>query len=329
MGALFAAPGCDKGEPGDSSGDSSSSESSTGDTTTTTTGDGDGDTGFWAVGGDGIMLQVAHGAVGGGYDLPIATQPDLLDIDCRGDSEAWAVGQDGLLLWTDDVGQSWTLVDTEVSAELRAISVSENTLAYAAGAGVALRSADNGRSFSALDLPALDWRGVSTSATGSVAFFASSEGELWRLDSLGELVYSSSAGFYSVDVDPTGANVVAVGQGGQAVWSHDRGETFAPVNLGVSGDLYDVVITDAEHVFAVGADGVFISRDASGASVEQPGSDDLSINSLHVSAGGRVQMVGDAGRIFHRTEAAGPWLEIPSGVTSPLFGVDEIGGHAH
>jgi photosystem II stability/assembly factor-like uncharacterized protein len=296
-------------------------------------GGGGGGGGSWLVGTSALMLNIDHTRLGdvGSYDLQM--NDDLLGIACRGTREAWVVGARGLLIATGDGGVSWNVLDPGVTSTLRAVALSApNVVLIAGDDGVARISPDAGRHWKALATPPLAWTSVSLRRSdGGIALLASATGEIFRYDAATgaatQVGKSAMGGLRSIVLSRDGATAVAVGDGGQMLFSADAGLTFTSRPTGTSAALRDVWLIGqgGERFMAVGDGGQVVqglARD--GELVTRSLGADLTLRALHLQGDGHGMVVGDHGAAFFTEDFGSSWARVATGDTRDILGVDAL-----
>ena len=296
-------------------------------------GGGGGGGGSWLVGTSALMLNIDHTRLGevGSYDLQM--NDDLLGIACRGTREAWVVGARGLLIATGDGGVSWNVLDPGVTSTLRAVALSAPNVVLVAGDdGVARISPDAGRHWKALTTPPLTWTSVSLRRSdGGIGLLASATGEIFRYDAATDAVTqvakSSSGGLRSIVLSRDGASAVAVGDGGQMLFSADAGLTFTPRASGTTAALRDVWLIGqgGERFMAVGDGGQILQGLARAGDVASRSlGADLTLRALHLQGDGHGMVVGDHGTAFFTEDFGTSWAQVGTGDTRDILGVDAL-----
>jgi photosystem II stability/assembly factor-like uncharacterized protein len=288
----------------------------------------------WMVGEEGEMLRVTP--EGDASTYPLDHAGDFEAITCHGTATAWVVGEAAAVLLTRDAGDTWMPVDLGLpaTAHLRSVATAEGrpegaeTLVIAGDDGVLLRSTDGGHSFTPIDGPAVDWTSVATDALGLVAFVAGEDGSLWRSDAGAPLTRIHAADgepLHDVALSHDATMVVAVGEAGRMLRSHDGGDHFDPLPPATSLDLHAAQLaSDHTTIIAVGEAGVVVRIDADGTEVQHTLGPDDALLDLHVRADGLGQAVGTRGTVLLTTDAGLDWDPVDTGRTADLHGVDDF-----
>jgi photosystem II stability/assembly factor-like uncharacterized protein len=288
----------------------------------------------WMVGEEGEMLRM--NVEGEASTYPLDHAGDFAAITCHGEATAWVVGEAGAVLVSRDAGVTWVPVELELpaTAYLRSIAAAEGrpegseTLVVVGDDGIVLRSTDGGARFLPVAGPSLDWTAVATDELGLATFVAGADGSVWRSDGGEPLVRvhaSRGEALNDVAVSHDGAMVVAVGEGGVVLQSHDGGARFDPLEPATALDLHAVHLSgDHRTIVAVGEAGVVVRVDADGTHVQETlGADDV-LHDLHLRADGLGQAVGTRGTVLLTTDAGLQWNAVDTGRTADLHGVDDF-----
>lgn len=330
-----AATGCDKG---DDTGDGDATEESSSDETSTeTTGGDDGE--FWAVGGDSEMLRVGLDTLDDGYVLDLAGEPDLNAIACRGVDEAWVVGAGGVALRTQDAGSSWELTSTGITSDLRGVTAALAATVWAAGDGAVLRSTDDGMSWEVHPAAqAASYTAISVEELGLLAFVGDDSGGLWRMTpDDADLRVQHPHALRDVQVSSHGEHVIAVGDAGSVLISHDGGEVFSPIETGLSPapDLLAVTLSSNGRYGVIAGEAGILLRLADDVLVPMQLNLDLGaetapdLHDVHADSSGGIQVVGDRGIILMSEDDGASWSMRSSPRGRDLFGIDSVDGRGH
>ncbi len=158
-----------------------------------------------AVGDGGVIVVRAEGGRWSPRDS--GTAADLLAVAGPLASPiVVAVGAGGVAVRSEDDGETWTLVDTGVTVDLRAISFYDDDTALAVGDAVILRSSDAGQTWTPIELSAVGLRAV----------------------------VATQPSYYA---DDSPRSILAVGDAGLALRSDDAGQTWQRVDIGTRADL--------------------------------------------------------------------------------------------
>lgn len=274
---------------------------------------------FWAVGGDGSVLQVAG-------DGTSETHPplngELSAIECNGSTDAWVVGKAGFVAHTTDGGASWTEVVSGISEELRDVEADHGAMVTAVGTDGAWIVSD-GAGFRSIAGAQGDLEGVGLGAAGVLAI--GSDGTVWAAEpsaavavAIAEITTQPLAIDLAHDV-PRG---VIVGRAG-GVWWSDDGVSWTARGAGTRLDLHAVQISrNGQAAIAVGDTGVVVHVDAESTRVLQVENADL--RDIHLDWQGHGAAVGRSG-VVALTRDAGLTFEVVQAGTSDLVGVDALG----
>lgn len=288
----------------------------------------------WMVGEEGEMLRM--NVEGEASTYPLDHAGDVAASTCHGEATAWVVGEAGAVLVSRDAGVTWTSVELGLpaNAHLRSVAAAEGrpegseTLVVVGDDGVMLRSTDGGARFLPIAGPSLDWTAVATDELGLAAFVASTDGSVWRSEG-GEPLVRVFAGegdaLHDVAVSHDGAMVVAVGEGGMVLRSHDGGARFDALAAATALDLHAVHLSgDHRTIVAVGEAGVVVRMDADGTHVQETLGVDDALYDLHLRADGLGQAVGTRGTVLLTTDSGLRWDAVDTGRTADLHGVDDF-----
>lgn len=288
----------------------------------------------WMVGDEGEMLRVSTDGDASTY--PLDHGGDLDAITCHGTATAWVVGEAATVLLSRDAGETWepVAVGLPATAHLRDVAVAEGrpegaeTLVIAGDDGVMVRSTDGGERFDSIEGPALDWTAAATDELGLVAIVAGDDGSLWRSNAgepLVRVLAGAGEALHDVAMSHDGTMIVAVGEAGLVLESHDGGERFEPIPPATALDLHAVLLgSDHTTIVAVGEAGVVVRIAADGVSVQETLGADDALFDLHLRADGLGQAVGTNGTVLVTTDAGLHWEPIETGRTADLRGVDDF-----
>lgn len=288
----------------------------------------------WLVGEDGEMLRLSTDGDASTYPLDHAG--DLTAITCHGAATAWVVGEGGAVLLTRDAGGTWTSIDLDLPAttHLRDVAAAEaqreggETLVIAGDDGVLLRSTDGGRHFTPIEAPAIDWTAVALDELGTLAIVAGDDGSLWRSLSGAPLVQVHAGrgdALHDVAASHDGTMIVAVGESGLVLESHDSGARFDSLPPSTALDLHAVhVASDHSTIVAVGESGVVVRITADRTDVHERLTADDTLLDLHLRADGVGQAVGTRGTVLLTTDAGLTWEPVDTGRFADLHGVDDF-----
>lgn len=288
----------------------------------------------WMVGDEGEMLRVSTDGDASTY--PLDHTGDLDAITCHGTATAWVVGEAAAVLLSRDAGETWDPVDVGLPAtvHLRDVAAAHGqpegaeTLVIVGDGGVVVRSTDGGSSFDPIEGPSVDWTSVATDELGEVAYVAAEDGSVWRSDAGAPLVRAfAGAGevLHDVAMSHEGTVIVAVGEAGLVLQSHDGGDHFDALPRPTALDLHAVQLaSDHTTIVAVGEAGVVVRIDADGTTVHEMLGPDDTLYDLHLRADGLGQAVGTRGTVLLTTDAGLHWEPVDTGRTADLHGVDDF-----
>ncbi|MCW2926458.1 MAG: hypothetical protein JWM86_426 [Thermoleophilia bacterium] len=191
--------------------------------------------------------------------------------------------------------------------------------------GAAWRSADSGATWNRGILPSASWFQASTAPSALVAYAGALNGDIAKTVDGGAtwtLVRSSpaTASLIAVDADPSsGRTAIAVGTGGLATRSTDKGGTWADLTTGTSQDLLDVEFASSTQLWAVGKNGTIL-RSNNGGSSWSPQSSGVTehLRAIHARSPSRAWVVGDNGTILATVNGGVSWTVQSSGTSQDL-----------
>jgi photosystem II stability/assembly factor-like uncharacterized protein len=132
---------------------------------------------------------------------------------------------------------------------------------------------------------------------------------------------------YSIQFGPDGKSGWVVGEMGIAMYTDDEGATWKRQKTGVTSNLFNVSVVDAQHAYACGADGVLIGTDDGGAhwnvyKYKEP----ITFFDIHYLSADDGWAVGEFESILHTTDGGKNWNLSHGGNTSdytegPFFSI--------
>ncbi|MDE0309128.1 MAG: YCF48-related protein [Acidiferrobacterales bacterium] len=222
-----------------------------------------------------IVFEHADAEVAASHPARLSAQSLLLDVTFTG-KRVIAVGQRGHILVSDDLGLSWTQVQSPVNVLLSAVKMLDEDTGFAVGHdAVILRTKDAGNSWQLMhyapheERPLLDvWFTDSMQgfAIGSFGFFLSTEdgGESWQPKTISEDDYHLNA--VAADINP----ILYIGaEAGVAYRSDDAGKNFSEVDSPYSGSWFGVLAIPPDTVYLCGLRGGLYRSDDGGQSWRQ------------------------------------------------------------
>jgi len=229
----------------------------------------------------------------------------LLDLAKAG-QRIVAVGSRGHILFSDDKGESWQQANVPVSTLLTAVSFVDRWNGWAVGhSGVILHTADAGENWQ------VQFDGDQANKmiiTQSEQKLAKMQAELETLpeDEQEDLVYEIEEADFALE------------------------DARFDAEVGASKPLLDVLFSNKEEGFVVGAYGyIFKTIDGGkswanyGSRVENP--DRFHLNAIAQIEGGTLFAVGEAGVIFRSTDFGETWEGLESPYSGSFFGVSGTG----
>lgn len=224
--------------------------------------------------GEGVVVAVGDGGVivtrspEGAWSIrPSGTTRELSAVASRAFGEqvfVTAVGQGGTIVFSNDGGMTWELVDSGVSADLRAVA--GGTVVVAVGDGVIVRSPTSGHTWTVVEPPEAFGSlhavagieppaGPKFVAVGDGgAVFLSGDGTGWIRRDAGTTADLRAAGVYrgGGGLGLTPLFWVAGVDGTVRAMLDGSGERWETVELGLDGDVVDVT---PESDWLLAADG--------------------------------------------------------------------------
>jgi photosystem II stability/assembly factor-like uncharacterized protein len=301
-------------------------------------------------GWDGMLVHSADG--GGGWNLvtrrldnpdPFATQ--LFDVAFAGPELGLAVGTAGTILRTANGGVSWTVQESAVTGDLRAVAIVPGGTALAVGvAGTATRSTDGGLTWAPLTLPDTDlilydvafWgaeRGlvVGSSANRAEAIFVTHDGgTTWETVDRG---VDPSAEIATLCVTTVGDQRAWIGgAAGTFLTTGDGGATWSARSADAVHASTSLFFSDAVHGWSTTAQGQFLRTSDGGTTWEVFSGTVPSLRRVHfvdaqvgigVASTGKVWRTEDGGANWSQTHAGwSTWSHVRAvWMTSPTDGV--------
>jgi photosystem II stability/assembly factor-like uncharacterized protein len=197
---------------------------------------------------------------GGGFRITVASM--LRGV--AGGDDAWAVGEDGTVLRSAGGTGQWTIEPVPAATgRLNAVDVVQASGWAVGDAAAILRLVGTGWTSQppASDITA-DLHGVHADATGGWAVGAAGTVLSWNGTEWERQAQDADVTATLRDVHFVGDSGVAVGDAGTIVATANRGQDWtvqtAPEG---AGDLYGVFLADAQHAWAVGAQGTVLFFD--------------------------------------------------------------------
>lgn len=261
-----------------------------------------------------------------GYALVAET--NALAVHAVNANVAWIVAEDGVLLATFDGGASWSLVDLQTSAHLRALQQVGGTGWAVGDGGTVRRTTNQGASWTAQNAGTLNTlRGVAVFdadhawavGDGGIVVSTTDGGAAWSL------VQTDAARLYAVHfIDEfTG---LAVGQGGAIVASTDGGQTWTSVASGTTSPLRALATFGTTLAWAAGSGGTILRSEDAGATwlpCATPSSAALYAIAFRDADEGWA--AGDGGTLLHSTDGGANWALEAAGTNATLRGLSFFG----
>jgi photosystem II stability/assembly factor-like uncharacterized protein len=261
---------------------------------------------------------------GGGFAITVAS---MLRGVAAGD-DAWAVGEDGTVLRSAGGTGQWTIQPAPTAtARLNAVHVVQASGWAVGDAAAILRLA--GSSWTS-EPPAseitVDLHGVHADANGAWAVGAAGTVLSWNGTEWERQAQDADVTATLRDVHFAGDTGVAVGDDGTILATADRGEdwTVQTVPEG-TGDLHGVFLADAQHAWAVGAQGTVLFFDGT-AWAYQPVSPRVTatLRAVAFTSTSDGTAVGDAGTAL--AFKGGAWQHESTGVDVDLLALAALPG---
>ncbi len=215
----------------------------------------------------------------------------LYALDMNGE-KGLAVGNFGLMLETTDAGATWTVTEPVTEQALLGIATTGDRQIVVGQGGTVLTRAGGGA---------------------------------WE-----QLNNDPGPRLFNVGMHESGL-VVAVGEFGAIVRSHDFGASWETITLdwaqyndeGYEAHLYDVVIKDEETVVLAGEFGLILWSEDGGDTftVRHTGDESIFDIELDAKGGGTGWAVGQNGMILRSQDAGQTWQRIDAGSAANLLGV--------
>jgi len=251
---------------------------------------------------------------------------DFLDVHFVDINHIWAVGTEGLILRSTDGGTFWSLLDPQVTRDLRAVYFADASHGWVAGdGGVILSTVNGGHTWEAQE------SGTNEALYG-LCFGDLSTG--WAVGAKGTILRTTDGGAsWQAQTSGTGNDLLsihcldverawAVGQGGTIMRTADGGATWEEQTSGTAEPLRDVSFSDAQNGWAVGGVGVILHTADGGASWNaQPCPVDRSLFGVTMVSASEGWVVGAVGTILHTSNGGASWNEQGSTTTQRLEAV--------
>ncbi len=257
--------------------------------------------------------------------------PSLLTVTCFGNLEGWAAGENGVVAHTKDGGTSWVFQDAGLgTASLRAIRFIDATHGVVAGDGGAMATtADGGASWhKSPPLTTATLRGATGGYGAWILLVVGDNGTVLRSnDSGATFSLLASAGLEgkdlrSVAADPGAHVIYVVDTLGEILVSTDRGGSFQ-LDAKADGPLESVAVSrDGSTALAVGAHGVMMSRNPSGAWTKVAPATDVDLHAALLSDA-HAYVAGDNGTLLTSTDRT-TFTKVPLETTAKLYGLDDL-----
>ena len=259
-----------------------------------------------------------------GFGLAAATYPLSVFSASGSPGSVWVVGEDGVVLKTLDNGATWSIVDLNTTAHLRAIQFVGDTGWAIGDSGTVRKTTAGGTAWGAQQA------GVTTSLRGLSVFDAT---HVWAVGDGGIVVYSSDGGttWHQESVHtgrlnaihfPTVSNGIAVGHGGVIIRSTDGGDSWSKIQTNMSVHLRALSFSNPMTGWAAGDDGTILKTADGG----------LTWTGQSTPTHGRLQSVifrdlnegwavGDGGLALQTNDGGTTWVQTNVGTSETLRSV--------
>ncbi|SOE98791.1 Photosynthesis system II assembly factor YCF48 [Burkholderia sp. OK233] len=212
-------------------------------------------------------------ASGAAVQPPVVERGDLMyGVAVPGQQSVWAVGVDGKVWKSANAAGSWTLQDTPTQVNLQDIAVWSGQRAVAVGNnGVAIRTADGGLTWAAVQLP------KSHIANKLIRVRVDGVTQAWAVGEAGAVFHSADLGatwsrmapeedIAWNDLHVDGKKIILVGEFGHIRCSEDGGTTWRDGVSPVKSSLMAVAFRNERDGMAVGLEGVMLTTGDGGQS---------------------------------------------------------------
>lgn len=177
--------------------------------------------------------------------------------DLTPQSIVYQVGSFGLIQKRVSIGSEWVVLNTGTTATLRDIYMLDQTIGWAVGDGVILKTTNQGVSWTATSFPGVNFQAISGEINSALVAVGSG-GAIYRSTNFGTtwvLVNANTTNTLN-DVVVAGFDVFAVGNNGTICRSTDAGGTWTTSTNGAN-HLYGVTVGPL-GIFAVGGAGTIL-----------------------------------------------------------------------
>ncbi len=305
----------------------------------------------WICGNSGTILKTTDGGTTWAI-LNSGTTLHLRSIFCASENIGYVVGWDGAMLKTTDGGENWTDISGGNSNHMEAVYFNNENNGVAIGNNGTILKTNNG---------GIGWSELRVNEVGDLTYFfatqsvskssfqASSASNLFTINDA-QLQKSTDGGktwvtisldnnaiFYAIHFISQSIGIV-VGANGTIYRTTDGGQSWTPVNSGLSGDpksdLHNIHFTSDNTGYIVGSNGTILMTIDGGQSwtLQDTGGADGNLYSVHFpNAGSNVgYAVGTSGTILATNDYGITWSDIS--LNSPInfddvFFTDENNGY--
>jgi hypothetical protein len=235
--------------------------------------------------------------------------------DLSPQSIVYQVGSSGLIQRKDDVSSDWVILNTGTTVTLRDIYMLDQTVGWAVGDGVILKTTNQGVTWSATSFPGVNFQAISSSFNSAIIAVGNG-GVIYRSINFGETWTLRDAGTTSNlnDVLVSGFEVTAVGDNGTICRSTDAGSTWTSSTFGTSNLLG--VSSSQFGMFAVGVGGTILKL-VSGQTWNAMSSGTTQTLRDVIAFSGNTLVVGNNGTIL-RTVNGTTWSTVSTGILEHL-----------
>jgi photosystem II stability/assembly factor-like uncharacterized protein len=255
----------------------------------------------------------------------------LYSVACADNTHGWASGQAGYVAHTEDGGQTWSLQNSNLASDLRAINFGWSSHGVVAGDNGALAvTQDGGAHWTAIPaLTSVALRGAAVAPYVHVMLVVGDGGTLLRSADSGltwtRVAIAGAGDFHGVASDAWAGTVLAVDSLG-GIWSSaDQGLTFS--REGAADAALDAVSTTqaGTQAIAVGRGGAVFLRGTGGSWARLATGNGADLHAALVTdGGGRLYAAGEGGTLLTSADLGAHWAVQPLGTTAALYGLQDL-----
>ncbi len=233
-----------------------------------------------------------------------------------GQSPLYKVGRLGLASKSNDAGVSWIAQNSSASVDLNDVHFEDQFNGWAVGNGVILRTTNGGTSWTATNIPGINFTSIHQYATGQTLWAAGSGGAIYRSNNQGvswTAVTSNTTANLSDILAYTTSTIIAVGANGTISRSTDGGVTWTSTTVG-STSLNAIAGFLNSAVIVVGNSGTILRSATAGQSWSTITTAGTTVALLDVQFADNIFVAcGNAGTILRSTNTGTGWTIIPTG----------------